>query len=190
MESLIKTGAFDILAERKQLLQNLERLLEWSRENQKVKANGQKGLFEGMKLPNKIRLTVTKAATESEKLAWEKELLGLFVTSHPLKNFKKILDKNTMAISSINSIPFDQPIKVGGIISRIKKIITKNGKPMLFLSIEDLTNKIEVVVFPGVAERNPTVFQENKLVFLSGRLDYREGVPKIICEEIEEILET
>ena len=74
-------------------------------------------------------------------------------------------------------------------MAKIKKIITKNGKPMLFMDLEDLSNKIEVIVFPGVIERNPSAFQENKIVFISGKVDVKDGVPKLICEEVEEILE-
>ena len=59
---------------------------------------------------------------------------------------------------------------------------------MLFLNLEDLTDRIEVVVFPGVIEQNPTAFQENKIVLVSGRVDNRDGVPKLICEGIEEII--
>ena len=59
---------------------------------------------------------------------------------------------------------------------------------MLFLSLEDLTDRIEVVAFPGIVEKNPAIFQENKIVLISGRVDNREGTPKIICEEIEEII--
>ena len=61
---------------------------------------------------------------------------------------------------------------------------------MLFLSLEDQTDKIEVIVFPTVIERNPAIFQENKIVLVSGRVDSRDGVPKLICEEIEEIIES
>ena len=60
---------------------------------------------------------------------------------------------------------------------------------MLFLALEDMTDKIEVVVFPTIIERNPSLFQENKVVMISGRMDDRDGVPKVICEEIEEITE-
>jgi DNA polymerase-3 subunit alpha len=80
-------------------------------------------------------------------------------------------------------------IKIGGVVSSIKKIITRSGKPMFFMKLEDLDDKIEVVVFPGIIERNPAVFQENKIVLVSGRIDTRDGVPKLICEEIEEVLE-
>ena len=60
---------------------------------------------------------------------------------------------------------------------------------MLFLNLEDQHDKIEIVVFPGIIERNPALFQENKIVLISGRVDMRDGIPKIICNEIEEILE-
>ena len=73
-------------------------------------------------------------------------------------------------------------------VSSIKKIITRKGLPMLFVKLEDLTDKVEVVVFPSVLERNPVVFQENKVVLVAGRVDQRDNTPKIICEEIEEII--
>ncbi len=164
--------------------------MEWSRETQKTKTNGQKGLFEGIKFNNDFKLFSAVPASKKEKLSWEKELLGLFVSSHPLEGFGKILGRKTISISKISAIPVSRRVKIGGIISSIKKIITRVGKPMLFIKLEDLTDKIEVVAFPGVIERNPSVFQENKIVLVSGRVDNRDGVSKIICEEVEEIVET
>ncbi|MDD5145832.1 MAG: DNA polymerase III subunit alpha [Candidatus Pacebacteria bacterium] len=190
LESLIKSGAFDKLAERNQLLFNLERLLELAREMQKGKTNGQKGLFEAKSFNTKITLLSAKPATDQEKLAWEKELLGLFVTSHPLENFRHILEKKVSEISKVKTLSKNKNIKVGGIIASFKKIITKTGRPMLFVNLEDLNDKIEVVVFPSIIDRNPTVFQENKVVFISGHTDNRDGTTKIICETIEEVLET
>ncbi len=192
LESLVRAGVFDKMAERNQLLSNLERLLEYSRENQKTKTNGQGGLFEQIGFNNKINLTTATPASEKEKLTWEKELLGLFVSSHPLNGFEKVLEKKVTSISKISNggIKRNIKVKIGGIISKIKKIITRTGKPMLFVNVEDLSSKIEVVVFPSIIERNPAIFQENKIVMVSGRLDSRDGVPKIICEEIEEVLET
>ncbi len=192
LESLIKAGAFDSLAERNQLLDNLERSLEWARETQKTKMNGQKGLFDdNLKFSkNEISLLPSSAATNFEKLNWEKELLGLYVTSHPLEDFRKILEKKTFSLAKISDVLVNKRIRVGGIISGIKKIITRTGKPMLFLKLEDLTDKTEVVVFPGIIEKNPTVFQENKIVLISGRVDNRDNVPKIIAEQVEEVINT
>jgi len=188
MESLIKAGAFDKLSERNQLLLNLERLLETARESQKQKANGQKGLFDRIRDDFKFHLEATKPASKSEKLKWEKELLGLFVTSHPLEDFKKILEKNVLPIAQITNTLLEKRVKIAGVISSIKKIITRNGSPMMFVNLEDLTDKIEVVVFPSIIERNPAAFKENKIVLVSGRVNARDGVPKLICEEIEEII--
>jgi len=187
-ESLIKAGAFDKFAERSQLLHNLERLLEWSKETQKARISNQKGLFDGINLNNRLTLVPAAPATNFEKLSWEKELLGLYVSSHPLEDLRGILEKKTFALVKIKNAWINQKIRVGGIISGIKKIITRNGKPMLFVKLEDLTDKAEVVVFPGLIERNPTVFQENKIVFIKGRVDNRDNVPKVIAEEVEEII--
>ncbi len=188
MESLIKSGAFDEFTERQQLLYNLEKLLEWARENQKNKTNGQKGLFEKTNFNEHIKLIPVKPATNFEKLNWEKELLGLYVSSHPLEDFRDILRKKTVSLNKIKSAFSDQKVLVGGIISNIKKIITKTGKPMLFVKLEDLSDRTEVIVFPGIIERNPTALQENKIVFISGRVNHRDNTPKIIAENIEEIV--
>ena len=190
MESLIKTGAFDKLAERNQLIFNLEKLLETARDAQRNKNNGQKGLFEGLKFTSNFQLLPAEVASKSEKLNWEKELLGLFVTSHPLEDFTGFFENRTMSIADVTEKMISKKIKIGGVISGIKKIITKNGRAMLFVKLEDLTDKIEVVAFPGVIEKNPAAFQENKIVFVFGRVDNRDGVPKVICEEIEEIMQS
>ncbi|MFH1401573.1 MAG: DNA polymerase III subunit alpha [Parcubacteria group bacterium] len=193
LESLIRAGAFDKMAERNQLLFNLEKLLEVARETQKNKNNGQKGLFDmsdgKQKINHKFQLSFATPATDHEKLAWEKELLGLFVTSHPLNNFKNILEKKTSQLSKVKIGAKNKQVKVGGIIASFKKIITKTGRPMLFVNLEDLSDKIEVVVFPNTLERNPEVFQENKIVFISGKTDNRDGTIKVICDTAEEILE-
>jgi DNA polymerase-3 subunit alpha len=171
----------------------MERLLEISRETHKNKNNGQKGLFDvsgsQQKPIHKFQMNPAKPATEQEKLAWEKELLGLFVTSHPLDNFKQILEKNTSPLSKVKTAAKNKSVKIGGIIASFKKIITKTGRPMMFVSLEDFSDKIEVVVFPNAIEKYPEVFQENKIVFIYGRTDNRDGTTKVICDSAEEILE-
>lgn len=189
LESLIKAGVFDKLEERNKLLSNMEKLLETAREINKNKNNGQKGLFDGLPFNNTMTLAKTAQASDSEKLKWEKELLGLYITGHPLRPYQKIFERKTLPIFKVSQELLGRLVKVGGIISGIKKIITKNGKPMLFVNLEDESNKIEVVVFPSVIENYPTLFQENKIVCISGKVDMKDGVPKIICNQIEEIVE-
>ncbi|MCD6402386.1 DNA polymerase III subunit alpha, partial [bacterium] len=191
LESLIKAGVFDKFAERNQLLYNLEKLLEVSREHQRINSTGQKSLFGKKGFNAEIKLDPAPPATKREKLNWEKELLGLYVSSHPLEEVKEIIERKTLKISELTRFNFqftNQRIRIGGIISKIKRIITKNGKPMLFMDLEDLTDKIEVIVFPGVLEKNSlNAFKENKIVLISGKVDLRDNVPKLICEDIEEI---
>jgi DNA polymerase-3 subunit alpha len=196
LESFIRAGVFDSVGERNQLIFNMDRLLEITRENQRLQNGSQKSLFGAGSSAPTLSLNPSAPATEHEKLVWEKELLGLYVSSHPLQGVKNILAKRAFSISHIKKevqTPFfanARKIKIGGIISSLKKIITKVGKPMLFLGVEDMTDKIEVVVFPSVLQKNPTAFQENKIVFITGRLDSRNGDQKLIAEEVEELMET
>jgi DNA polymerase III subunit alpha len=189
LESLIKAGAFDKLGERNQLLSNLEKLLNHARETQKNKSNGQKGLFDGMKLTNNFSMTDVPASQETERLTWEKELLGLYVSGHPVEKYKKIMERKCLPIAQVSQDLIGRLVKVGGVISSVKKIITKTGRPMLFVNLEDDTNRIEVVVFPSTMENYPTSFQENKVVFIKGKVDNRDNVPKIICNTVEEIID-
>jgi DNA polymerase-3 subunit alpha len=147
-------------------------------------------------------LEETEPAKEAELLTWEKELLGLYVTSHPLKRLKHILESRALAIRSLEEAMHEiqntrqqfkfsrqrERLRIGGVISSVKKIITKAGKPMMFMNVEDLTDKIEVVVFPSVIENYGALLQENKIVFVVGRLDSRDGEKKFLAEEIEEIV--
>jgi len=189
MEALIKAGAFDGFAERNQLLQNLEKMLEIARENSKNQNTNQMGLFTNTKISNNdIKLDFAAPASNFDKLNWEKELLGLYVSSHPLNGFKKLFETKTTAISKIDASFVEKKIIVGGLISSVKKIITKNGKPMLFIKLEDLTGKAEVVIFPNLLERNPVALQENKIVFIAGRVDDRNGEIKIVADDVQEII--
>ena len=190
MEALIKAGAFDQFAERNQLLENLEKMLEIARENNKKQNTNQIGLFANtsVKINHGIKLDPATPATNFVKLGWEKELLGLYVSSHPLNGFKKLFETRTTPIANLDASYVDKKIILGGLVSSVKKIITKNGKPMLFIKLEDLTGKTEVVVFPNLLDRNPVALQENKIVFVAGRVDDRNGEIKIVADDVQEIL--
>ncbi len=191
MEALIKAGAFDEFAERGQLLANLERLLEIARENNKNKSNGQIGLFASapaIMKTSEIKLDAAPAAKMMEKLTWEKELLGLYVSSHPLNSFRKLFESRTTPMATIDKTMVNKKVLIGGLVNSVKKIITKNGKPMLFMKLEDLTAKTEVVIFPNLLEKNPGALQENKIIFVAGRVDDRNGEIKIVADDAQEIM--
>ncbi|MCU0653089.1 MAG: OB-fold nucleic acid binding domain-containing protein, partial [Candidatus Pacebacteria bacterium] len=157
-----------------------------------AKSNGQRDLFggpsNGAPKPVTYSLAPAKEATKSEKLMWEKELLGLFVTSHPLEEFQQSMEKKCLKITRVKENPAARLVKIGGMISTVKKIITKSGKPMLFMGLEDLTDRIEVVVFASAMEKNPTVFVESKIVYVYGRIDNRDGETKIVADAVEEVI--
>jgi len=205
MESMVKAGVFDNFEERNKLLENMEKMLEHARAQQKAKDSAQKSLFGGddEKYKAKLMMIDAQPARKTQMLAWEKELLGLYVTGHILERYQKIFDGKTVPIKRICDdllnkeqnpefnikIKEGQKVVIGGAISKLKKIITKNGKIMFFMGMEDLTDKIEVVVFPSLIEKTPQAFAEDKVVFVSGRIDMRDGNPKIIAEDIKEIKE-
>ncbi len=190
LESLIKTGCFDKFKERGILLSNLEIVLSFNREIRQSKTNGQVGLFDNLSTAAPLlHLASAKPASTDEKLQWEKELLGLYISSHPLEAVKNILQTKALPLCELKESIIRQKIRVGGIISAIKKIVTKKGQPMLFVQLEDLTDKAEVIVFPSILEANPTAFQENKIVFVTGTVSHRDDTPKLIAESIEEIRE-
>ncbi|HPZ75014.1 MAG TPA: DNA polymerase III subunit alpha [Candidatus Pacearchaeota archaeon] len=193
MESLIKAGSFDTIEERGKLLLNLEKLLDFARDSQRKKANGDGSLFtmfsKNTKKPGigSLRLNNPESpASKNEKIIWEKELLGMFVSSHPMEGIQGKI-KNILRIEEIQPEMTGRIIKIAGVISKIQKITTKSGNPMLFLEIEDLSAKIEALVFPNVLEQNPFLFQENKILEIKGRVSDKDGTPKIICEKAREI---
>lgn len=187
MESMVRCGALDSFGERNTLLFNLDSLLTHARERQKNSNSGQISLFGELSqviLPP-LKLTTTEPARNWEKLMWEKELLGLFVSSHPLNEYQSQLKLEKVV--PIKSIVVNGPssVKIGGIITRVQKIITKTGRPMIFSNIEDLTSKIELVVFPNVLEKNPEIWRENSIVVARGKINDRDGELKLLCDDVK-----
>ena len=184
LESLIKCGAMDAFGERSVLLANMDNLLSYARDKQKHHSTGQVSLFGGsseITMPP-LRLIPAEPVANWEKLMWEKELLGLFVSAHPLNEYQAqlALEKVTQ-IKDLNSRT--GTVKISGIVTRTQKIITKTGKPMLFSWIEDLGAKIEVVVFPNVLERYPDSWKENSIVIAKGKINDRDGSLKLLCDD-------
>jgi DNA polymerase-3 subunit alpha len=137
-------------------------------------------------LNGEVNLEQAPPANKRERLQWEKELLGLYITSHPLEKFAEKLKEKTFPIADIGHY-VARRVRVGGVISRTKKILTKNGNPMLFATIEDRTDKIEVVVFPNSFRKHSQSLQEENVVLICGKVDMKDGTPKLICEEVEEL---
>lgn len=190
LESLIKCGALDKFGERNQLLGNAEMLLEFNRDSQKTRSGGQTSLFSLAPeiRVSALRLREVEPATKREKLSWEKELLGLYITEHPIQEYLDKLKANR--ILPLKDLSLDlrgRLVSVGGMVGGVQKIITKSGEPMLFVKLEDAMNRTEVLVFPKVFAKNPGLWQKEKILMVRGRLSDKDGQPKILCEEAIEI---
>lgn len=193
LEALAKSGALDSISERNLVLSNIERILNYSRTEQKAKLQGQKDLFASLASENeesspKLKLEQVEPASKKERLAWERELLGLYVSDHPLSDYRNYLAAHTTLCNRLQQdCRPNQVIIIGGIISEIKKIITKSGEPMLFVKMEDLTSNVEVLVFPSVLKENPMIWQEDKILLVKGKISDKDGEIKILVEKAKEL---
>jgi DNA polymerase-3 subunit alpha len=188
MESLIKCGALDCLGERNQFLVNLDKILEFSRNNAKSKNDRQSDLFGGLNIKPILKLSPAPPADKKERLSWEKQLLGLYISDHPLRPYIEQIKKIAQyQIKDLYKLSEGSPVTVAGIVSIIQKIITKKGQPMAFVTIEDLSGKMEVLVFPSLLQNSAPMWQEEKVILVSGKVSLRDAEPKVICDRVQEI---
>lgn len=190
VESLARAGAFDRLAERRAVLENVDKLLAFNRALHRTMDTGQRGLFgsgKGALAAPRVTLDAVTAASKEERLQWEKELLGLYVSEHPLQEYSQEL---SLAATPIAELP--QPgaphaparVRVGGIISRMSKIVTKKGQPMIFAQIEDMTATVEVVVFPSLLATTEQLWVEGTKLVIEGKLSDRDGQIKVLADAV------
>ena len=190
LENLTKAGALDSLGtERNAVLHTMDDLLRVSSAIKRTAHNHQAGLFAAAPLRPAIRLVAAPAATAEERLAWEKELLGLYLTDHPLNGHQKKLNgKKMTAIRDALRLHEDgATLCIAGIVAKIQRITTKKGDPMLFAKIEDLSDAMEVLVFSDTLKTTLPFWREGSVVKIRGRLSTRNGEPKLICNEVKEL---
>ncbi|MBU3968815.1 DNA polymerase III subunit alpha [Patescibacteria group bacterium] len=190
LESLIKCGAMDEFGERGQMIENIEDLLSYHREGSKTH-DDQISLFGLMKdsssIP-KLKLRDFESATLSEKLSWEKELLGLYISGHPLDNFRdKLLKREYTVKRALDGLEEGMTVAVAGIINETKIINTKSFEKMAFVNFSDLTGTIEVVVFPKIFEKYKNLLEPNLCVIIKGRISYRNQTISLLAETVKEM---
>ena len=189
MEALIKSGCMDDWGDRGILLANLEGMLEYNNENSKQNAN-QTSLFGGtnaIRAPE-FKLQNGNIATQAEKLLWEKELLGLYISGHPLDRLRDKLEKRTMNIKKIKEqMGNGMIVTLAGIIENARLVVTKNNERMAFLKISDLTDSIEAVAFPSIFKESIDILVPEKCIAFSGKVSNRNGEKSIIIEAVKEI---
>ncbi|MCX6763030.1 MAG: DNA polymerase III subunit alpha, partial [Candidatus Moranbacteria bacterium] len=191
LESLAKCGALDAFGERNQLLENTEKILNYSKDFQKNQSSNQASLFGGsgieLNLPE-ISLDPAEPAPKMTKLGWEKELLGLYVSEHPLSEFLDFFRQCSTPISEIDATLVNNTVTIGGIIDKVKKIFLKSQKSMAFVQLEDAGGqKMEAIVFPKTLEKYETLWEEGNIVLVTGKISDKDGTLKVLADEARRV---
>lgn len=179
-ESLMKAGGFDAFGERSDLLFNLDTILAFSQKLQKEALSGQTDIFGTLSASSKtvqptIKLDEAPSKhSEKEKLMWERELMGLYLSSHPLDNYEHYFREQTTALAHISENIDGRKVTVGGIIAAVRPIITKKGTKMAFLSLEDKQAELDVVVFPNIYEEVGAKLEQDAIIRIEGKVNARD----------------
>ncbi len=195
-ESLIKTGAFDEMADRSDLLFNLETIQAFASKLQKEALSGQTDLFGGLATVAAIQPTVTMQTapvkhTDKERLTWERELLGLYISAHPLDNYDAYFSEQTVPVSEMTQDIDGKAITIGGLISSVRSIVTKSGTKMAFVKLEDKSGESEVIVFPNLYEQIGAKLVQDAVIRASGKVSARDrdgnlsNDVKLIADDIQ-----
>lgn len=187
LESLIKCGALDSFGyDRGALLAGMDILLAHTKKTQQARLAQQSSLFAVVdgSTPLTIKLPSTSATTTREKLTWEKELLGLYVTEHPFRPYAQELNGLITPLNELTSLNNEQTVTLAGLVTNTKIITTKKGEPMLFASLEDLSGSTELIVFPDTYRSEGEKIIPDSIVAVRGRLSLRNGERKIITQSI------
>jgi len=191
LELLIKCGGMDAFGKRSSLLAILPEVYDRAVFAMKKKMEGQIGLFDSFdEASTKIAQTELPDIPESnERLTWEKEILGIYTSSHPMLDFTQMADKKGITkIMNLKDFTGKKSVKSIGIITNFKRILTKkDGKPMAFGTFEDLTGKVELVIFPNAYEKCKEKLLLDTPVIVKGNVDVKIGLDR--NEEVKLFLE-
>lgn len=193
-EASIKTGAFDKMGDRSDLLFNLEKIQAYGTKLQKEAATGQTDLFGAMgdaAAAPEVDITAAPTKfTEKEQLLWERELLGLYISAHPLDKYNTYFAEQTVPIADLKPEQDGAKVTVGGLISAVRTILTKSGSKMAFVKIEDKISETEIVVFPKIYENIGGKLIQDAVVKVIGKINSKDaggnntGEVKIIADEV------
>jgi DNA polymerase-3 subunit alpha len=188
LECLIKVGAMDGFATRASMLENLESIRQTAAQFQS-EVDGQDHLFADVDTHSKDIVDTfekLKEYPEAELLSFEKELLGLYLTDHPLADALKLVSKRSnMRIGELDpELNADQIFLFGGLVSRFKEIMTKKGQKMAFATLEDQSGKAELIIFPRTYESLKAPLEADQVILVRGKAQYEEEEWKILAEKI------
>ncbi len=185
LEALIKCGALDAFGERGAMLANIDDLLAHHKQGL-TQSTEQTSLFGGSVFETApLKLKEAKPATRGEMLAWEKDLLGLYVSGHPLDAYKQFLSTTNTSIEKLKGAPQGLTSIVYGHIDDVRPILTKKGDKMAFLHVSDLTGTVEIVVFPKTYEAYKNLLIPETCVGIKGKMSSRNGDTSIVADIVK-----
>ncbi|MEX0930687.1 MAG: DNA polymerase III subunit alpha [Candidatus Paceibacterota bacterium] len=186
LEALIMTGAFDRFDERGKMYANIDSLLAYNKERTAGKESSQESLFGGLEnTVNSLVLADTPPASTEQKLQWEKDLLGVYVSGHPLDAVIAELKKRP----TIDIIKQDGrngiPLVTAGMVETTRELLTKKGDRMAFIQLANHTDSIEMTAFPEIYQQNRTILQPGSCIAIKGKLNIRNDEPTILIERVK-----
>ncbi len=179
LESLVKAGGMDRYGDRSKLLHNLDVMLAYANKLQKDLSSGQTDLFGNLvdEASVKPQLHLEKPLeihTPREQLLWERELLGLYLSQHPLAMYENFLSEQTVPLSELKPMYDGKSATIGGAINDVREITTKNGQKMAFVKLEDHHSEIELILFPNSYQQTAGLWERDRVILARGKISAKD----------------
>ncbi len=199
IEALIKAGAFDNLDSRTKLLSNIDVLVAFGAKIHKDEMSGQADLFgtqDDLAHHSKPALRLddgVEPISPRQQLQWERELLGVYLSQHPLEDFRALLSEQAIALTSLTSDHHNRVATIGGIVTAFREITTRNGSKMAFVTVSDDQHELEIVLFPSIYQQTIGIWDQDKVVIVKGKVSAQDkdgnvtGDIKILADEAREV---
>ena len=189
IQALAYSGALDEFGDRNVIAENYEEISKFAKNSQELSMNGQTNIFAIMDddevETHSLELKNIEPASKIKCLQWEKQFLGMYVTSHPLHGLKKYISKKANLIGLLTEKNLNKYVSILGIASEIKRILTKAGSYMVTFKLEDITGRVNVVLFPKVFLKFGELINEDQIIGISGKLDNRRGQCQVACDSLK-----
>lgn len=188
LESLIKAGALESFADRGVLLANVDYMIAFHKEAEQRRLSKQGTLFGATEASVMgIDLKQAPPASRQEKLSWEKELLGLYITEHPFSEYRPLLEGVITPLQALSSVPNGQETSIAGVVGLIKKIVTRKNESMIFVKLEDGLAVTELIIFPKLLNETSLIWETGKVILAQGSLSDKDGERKILVNRAVEL---
>lgn len=190
VQALACSGALDEFGDRNLLAENFDEIAKFAKIVQEAASGDQTNIFGMMDdyvSVDLINLRKVPLSTQLGRLQWEKEFLGMYVSGHPLRGLRRYISKKAHLIGDLTEKQVNKSIKILGLVSNIRKILTKSGTYMMTFVVEDLTARVNVILFPKVFSQFGSVIVDGHVVCLSGKLDFRRGQYQVICDAVKDL---